>query len=230
MGLIPQEALVSAAVWYTQLDGFSPDQVLETRLYESVASETSAGGSPSFLEQVAAPTPAPGGGSVAAHAAALGAGLAEMVAGLTVGKAKYKDVEPEMRQVLLEARELRSALTRAEADDAAAYGAVIEAHRLPKETDVQKRDRDAAIHAALLLAARVPFETATGAVHALDLTARCAKKGNVSAISDALSGAAMSRAALTAASYNVRINLYGHPDKPASNMLLENLKTLETRE
>jgi formiminotetrahydrofolate cyclodeaminase len=75
----------------------------------------------------------------------------------------------------------------------------------------------------------VPFETATGAVHALDLTARCAKKGNVSAISDALSGAAMSRAALTAASYNVRINLYGHPDKPASNMLLENLETLERR-
>ena len=135
VGLIPQEALVEAAVWYTQLDGFSTDQILETRLYEALALETTRG---SFIEQVAAATAAPGGGSVAAHAAALGAGLAEMVAGLTVGKAKYKEVESEMQAILGEARELRNSLTRAVDEDAAAYEAVMAAYRLPKDTEIQK--------------------------------------------------------------------------------------------
>jgi len=32
IGLIPQQALLDAAQWYLQLDGFTPDQVLENRL------------------------------------------------------------------------------------------------------------------------------------------------------------------------------------------------------
>ncbi len=85
------------------------------------------------------------------------------------------------------------------------------------------------MQAALLEAARVPYETATGAVRVLDLAARCAKKGNLNAISDALSAAAMARAALTAAGYNVRINLHAHPDRPAAEMLLDQIKALEAR-
>ena len=102
VGLIPQAALVDAAVWYTQLDGFGPDQILETRLYQSLAAESSPALANSFIEDVAAATAAPGGGSVAAHAAALGAALAEMVAGLTIGKGKYKGVEGEMQGIMLE--------------------------------------------------------------------------------------------------------------------------------
>jgi len=228
VGLIPQEALVDAAVWYTQLDGFSPAQILENRLYESLAAESPPVAHESFIERVAAATAAPGGGSVAAHAAALGAGLVEMVAGLTIGKAKYKDVEPEMQGILLEARELRRTLTRAVDDDAAAFEAVMAAHRLPKENEAQKADRESAVQAAMLKAARIPSETATGAARVLALAAKCAAGGNVNAISDALSAAAMARAALTAAAYNVRINLYGHADKPASDMLLSSLSALES--
>jgi glutamate formiminotransferase/formiminotetrahydrofolate cyclodeaminase len=229
VGLIPQEALTDAAVWYTQLDGFSPDQILETRLYQFTAADASPVPGASFIEQVAAPTAAPGGGSVAAHAAALGAGLAEMVAGLTLGKPKYKDVEAEMQGIVLEAREMRLALTRAVEDDAAAYEAVMAAHRLPKETGAQKNDRTSAVQAAMLDAARVPLDTASGAVRVLELAARCVAKANVNAISDALSGVAMARAALTAAGYNVRINLHDHSDKSASGLLLRDLKALEAR-
>jgi glutamate formiminotransferase/formiminotetrahydrofolate cyclodeaminase len=229
VGLIPQDALIEAAVWYTQLDGFSSEQILETRLYQSLADQSVSSAAADFLEKVAAPTAAPGGGSVAAHAAALGAGLVEMVAGLTIGKAKYKDVEPEMQQVLLEARELRTRLTRAVADDSAAFEAVMATNRLPKTSDSEKAVRAAAGQAALLKAARVPYETAAGAVRVLDLATRCVRQGNLNAISDALSAAAMSRAALTAAGYNVRINLYAHPDKPAADMLLSDLKALEAR-
>ncbi len=138
IGLVPQDALIDAAVWYTQLDGFSPEQVLETRLYELLAGESVHSIHSDFIEQVAAPTAAPGGGSVAADAAALGAGLAEMVAGLTLGKPKYKEVELEMQQVISEARDLRTQLTRAVVDDSAAYEAVIAAHRLPKANDAER--------------------------------------------------------------------------------------------
>ena len=229
VGLIPQDALVEAAVWYTQLDGFSAEQILETRLFQSLDTEGLEAPAVSFVEQVAAATAAPGGGSVAAHAAALGAGLAEMVAGLTVGKAKYSAVEPEMQAILLEASQLRTALTRAVDEDAAAYEAVMAAYRLPKESDAERAARDAAIQSAMLEAAAVPFETARGAVRVLELSLQCAAKANANAISDALSGAAMARAALTAAGYNVRVNLHDHPDKAASEVFLKGLKELEAR-
>ena len=87
VGLIPQEALTDAAVWYMQLDQFDKSQVLESRLFDATHSAPATNG-PSFIEELAAPTPTPGGGSAAAYAGAMGAGLVAMVAGLTIGKKK----------------------------------------------------------------------------------------------------------------------------------------------
>src|SRR5919109_1085137 len=73
VGLILQEALVDAAVWYTQLDGFDKEQVLESRLVDSSASSPQP--KPvSFIEELAAPTATPGGGSAGGHAGGGGAG------------------------------------------------------------------------------------------------------------------------------------------------------------
>jgi len=230
VGLIPQEALVDAAVWYTQLDGFSPEQVLETRLHQM-----SAGGGPvnplppTFLDEVAAATAAPGGGSAAAHAGALGAALVEMVAGLTIGKSKYRDVEPEMRAIRLQAQQLRARLVQAVDDDSAAFEAVMGAYKLPKLTEAEQRAREAAVNLAMLNAARVPLHTAANAVQVMELAAKCVQDANLNAISDAVSGAAMARAALTAASYNVRINLYELPEKATSEKMLRELRDLESR-
>ncbi|HEX5838883.1 MAG TPA: glutamate formimidoyltransferase, partial [Anaerolineales bacterium] len=59
VGLIPQDALTDAAVWYMQLDQFDKEQILESRLFESHASTPNENG-PSFVEELAAPTPTPG--------------------------------------------------------------------------------------------------------------------------------------------------------------------------
>lgn len=230
IGLIPQAALVDAAVWYTQLDGFSPDQILETRLQESgPATRASTRPRASFVEEVAAATAAPGGGSVAAHAGALGAALVEMVAGLTIGKSKYEAVEAEMLAVRVRANQLRLELSQAVEDDAAAFEAVMGAYRLPKVSEEEQRARQAAIHMAMMNAAHVPLHTATAAVQVIELAAKCARDGNLNAISDAVSGASMARAALTAAGYNVRINLYEHPDQAASKKMLDQLTDLQVR-
>jgi len=230
IGLIPQEALVDAAVWYTQLDGFTPDQILESRLHASAATpEASTRPASSFLDEVAAATAAPGGGSVAAHAGALGAALVEMVAGLTIGKSKYEAVEAEMLAVRVRAHQLRLELSQAVEDDSAAFEAVMGAFKLPKSTEAEKRTRQAAIDLAMMNAAHVPLHTATAAVQVLELAAKCARDANLNAVSDAVSGASMARAAMTAAGYNVRINLFEHPDKPTSEKMLTQLAELQAR-
>jgi glutamate formiminotransferase/formiminotetrahydrofolate cyclodeaminase len=230
VGLIPQEALADVAVWYTQLDGFSPEQILESRLYAASGAPFGASSdSGAFLEALASPTPAPGGGSAAAYAGALGAALIQMVTGLTVGKAKYKNVEPAMLAMGVEAQRLRHELQRAVEDDAAAFEAVMGAYRLPKGTDLERSARDSAVQLAMLAAAEVPLRTASDAVQVMELSWRCAKDGNINAISDAASAGALARAALVAAAYNVRINLRDVEDRMPSEKMLKELAALEVR-
>jgi glutamate formiminotransferase/formiminotetrahydrofolate cyclodeaminase len=233
VGLIPQEALVDAAVWYTQLDRFSPEQILESRLYEMRPAPPPRSGEiaskVSFLDQVAAATATPGGGSAAAYAGALGAALAEMVAGLTIGKSKYREAEPEMMAIRVEAHKLRVDLVQCVEDDASAFEAVMGALRLPKDTESQREARTAAIQIATLNAARVPLHTAASVVQVLELAAKCAGDGNLNAISDSLSAGALARAALTAAGYNVRINLQTLEDESTGQQMLKELSELEGR-
>lgn len=231
VGLIPQAALVDAAVWYTQLDQFSPDQVLETRLFsaKSASQETSepAAEKCDFIDDLASPSPAPGGGSAAAYSGALGAALVSMVAGLTVGKKKYADVEAEMQEILSLAKHLRSELMQLVEDDASAFEAVMGALKLPKENPEQQAARAAAIEMATFNAAHVPMHVAQNAVKVMALATRCAEIGNLNAISDAAAGAAMAKAALTAAGYNVRININSLADKSNGSQLLDELKNAE---
>jgi formiminotetrahydrofolate cyclodeaminase len=58
---------------------------------------------------------------------------------------------------------------------------------------------------------------------------KCAKDANVNAISDAMSGFALARAALTAAGYNVRININTLEDKSAGDKMLQELAELEKK-
>lgn len=230
VGLIPQEALVDAAVWYTQLDAFHKEQILESRLYStSAAASDSAGNCPSFIEELAAPTPTPGGGSAAAYAGAMGAALVAMVAGVTIGKKKYAEVEAEMQAIRVVAENLRKELTQAVDDDASSFEVLMATFKLPKETDEQKEARQSAIIKATLNAAHVPLHVAEGAVKVMELAIKCAEHGLQSAMSDAMSGFAMSRAALTAAGYNVRININSLEDKSAGERMLAELADLESK-
>ncbi len=240
VGLIPQEALVDAAVWYTQLDQFDKEQILESRLFSSDKGRriTDNGQSPSvrglsapqpasFIEQLAAPTPTPGGGSAAAYAGAMGAGLVAMVAGLTIGKKKYAEVEAEMQAIRVIAEKLRMELTHAVDDDAAAFEVLMATFKLPKDTAEQISKRSAAIAQATLNAAHIPLHVSADAVKVMELALKCAQHGNVNAISDSMSGFAMSRACLTAAGYNVRININTLEDKSTGEKMLAELAELE---
>jgi len=228
VGLIPQEALVDAAVWHLQLDGFDKSQILEARLFDAPASRVTEA-CPSFIEELAAPTPTPGGGSAAAYAAAMGAGLVAMVAGLTVGKKKYAEVEAEMQAIRAVAESLRKELTQAVDDDASSFEVLMASFKLPKDTDEQKAARDSAILQATLNAAHIPLHVSEGAVKVMELALKCARHGNLNAISDSMSGFAMARASLTAAGYNVKINVNSLEDKSAGEKMLKELTELEQK-
>jgi glutamate formiminotransferase / formiminotetrahydrofolate cyclodeaminase len=228
VGLIPQEALVDAAVWYTQLDQFDKEQILETRLYAAFSSSR-VHVPPTFLDQLSAPTPTPGGGSAAAYAVAMGAGLVAMVAGVTIGKKSYVSVEADMQALRGQAEEIREDQTNFVEDDAAAFEAVMSAYRLPKDTPEQKQARQDSIQIATINAAHVPLHVAKGAVKVMELAKIAIEKGNRNAVSDAASATAMAQAGLAAAGYNVRINIASLPDSSAGKKFLVQIAELEDK-
>lgn len=167
---------------------------------------------PQFAAKVASSEPAPGGGSVAAYGGALGAALAEMVAGLTVGRERYASAHDTMVEVQSQAARLRGQLLALVDADTAAYTNVMAAYGLPKETSEQKEQRAAAIQDALKHAADIPLAAAEACVQVLNLAALAAQFGNKNASSDAAVAALFAHAALQAAVRNVRINIDGLKD------------------
>ena len=232
VGLVPQEALVNAAVWYTQLDMFDPaEQILETRLHEAMAQGDSAAAAPvkeSFIEAVAKGTPTPGGGAAAAHAGALAAGLVAMVARVTVGKKKYANVEARMWELADQADALRKRLTTAVDEDSAAFEQYIVAAKMPKDTPEQQATRAEAMESATLQTIYAPLAVCREAVNVLRLAVEVATLGNANAISDAASGAALARASLTASGLNVRINCPNLQDQAAAKEFVAEVRRLES--
>lgn len=226
VGLVPERALFETAARHLQLRDFSPDLVLERKVRAAVAGGETVS---AFVASVAAATPAPGGGSVAAHVGALGAALAQMVAGLTVGRKKYAGVEDEMKAIALEAAALGTTLGTLVERDARAYGAVMHAYALPRDTDEERAERTRVIDQALLGAAAVPLETARACAAVCELAARGAEQGNANCASDAGVAALLAEAACRGAVYNVRINVASLHDRSLGAALLEEAERLQAR-
>ena len=226
VGLVPERALFEAAARHLRLRGFTPELVLERKVRAAVSGGESLSG---FVSSVASPVPAPGGGSVAAHAGALGAALAQMVAGLTAGRKKYASVDAEMRDVAVRAAALGNTLSALVARDAAAYQVVADAYKLPADGDEQQREKTARMDEALLHAAEVPLETARACAGVAELALAVAERGNTNAASDAAVGALLAEAGCVGASYNVRINVGALSDKSRGSSMAEEAKALVTR-
>jgi formiminotetrahydrofolate cyclodeaminase len=178
-----------------------------------------------FLDQLASNTPTPGGGSVAALCGALSAALSSMVANLTLGREKYQDVEPAIREALEQSERLRAAFTQLIADDIAAYGTLSAAYKQPKATPDEQAKRSAQIQEALKGAAEAPLRIAEQARQALDLCRTLGEIGNTNVISDIGVAVITAHAALESAELNVLINLKAIKDRALAELLLQRLNT-----
>lgn len=161
----------------------------------------------SFLDDLASNLPAPGGGSVASLAGALGAALVSMVCNLTLGKKGYEEVQGDIHDLLAQSESLRHEMANLLEADVAAYTAYSQTAKLPRDTEEEKAARNAAMQAALKNATMVPMRIAEVAVQIMDLCMPAAVKGNKWAVSDAGVAVLMAEAALRGAALNVLINL-----------------------
>lgn len=229
IGLIPQDALRDVAVWYLQLDDFQTEQVLEEKLADSRIGSSTSTAIPGkeFLDNLAAGTPTPGGGSAAAYSGSAAASLVSMVARLTVGKKKYAAVESRMYEIIQQAEALRLQLLETMQADAAAFEAWMAANRLPKDTPEQQSTHETAVELATRNAIEVPLRTMEQALKALMLALEVAEIGNLNAISDAGSGGELALTAITAAGYNVRINCPGL-DEASAQAYIQRARQIES--
>ncbi len=160
-----------------------------------------------FVDEVSRDTPAPGGGSVAALAGALGAALAGMVANLSVGRGEFDAHYEELCEIADRAQAVKDALVRGVDEDTRAFDSVLEALRLPKDTEEQKAERSRLIQAGYQQATLVPLATVAACRDALRLCRRMAELADPEMVSDVGAGALTAQAGARAAGYNVRINL-----------------------
>ncbi len=179
-----------------------------------------------FLDEVASNSPAPGGGSVAALAGALGAALTSMVCNLTKAKQGYESVQDEIAEALEKSEELRKDLTDLVDEDTDAFNEVMKALKMPKETEDQKEQRRNAMQAAFKQAAEVPLQTARKCVQILDVAYIVAEKGNKNSVSDAAVSALMAQTGVQAAMLNVRINLSSIKDTEYTQQVTTELHEL----
>ncbi len=166
-----------------------------------------------FLDKLASKSPEPGGGSVAALTGALGSALVSMVANLTLGKEKYKDVQPQVEALLRESEKLRIDMQDLIQKDTEAYGALSLVYKMPKNTDVEKAARTAKMQEALKIACQVPFEIGLKSLDVAKLAEQAAAIGNVAAVSDAGVAVLLAQACAQAAALNVKINVNSIKDE-----------------
>src|SRR6266851_7951578 len=160
-----------------------------------------------YLDDLASAKATPGGGSAAALSGAMGAGLASMVARLTLGKAEYSDVQQEIEELLQQSEKLRMRFQQLIQEDIDAYGRLSACFKMPRDTDEERAARSSAIQARLLEAALVPLEMAERSAELVQCCQRIAEIGNAAVLSDVAIGAILASGAGEGAALLVRFNL-----------------------
>ncbi len=211
VGLIPKKALEQAAEWFLQVENFDSSLILENRLTAVMGGKMAVGGLRAgvepFIEQLAAPTATPGGGSAAAASGAMAAGLAGMVASMSRGKKAYLQYESQLSEAIARLSQLREELKAAIDADAESYNLVMKAYKAARSSEGDASDGDAAISVALKQATSVPLGVAERVVEVAKIATKLGPITNPNMKSDLTTAIALAKAALEGALANVEINL-----------------------
>lgn len=231
VGLIPYPALLEAGRYYLRAQGKSPHVPIPDLLQTAVFSMGLADIAPfdlarkviglprqaakalvgltvrDFADEVSRDTPAPGGGSVAALAGALGAALASMVANLWQDKLESPEAASALLTAAETAQRAKERLVLAVDEDTQAFTAYLEARRLPAGTDQEAQLRQARMQAGLQQAVAVPFRTAEASFAAMHAAAAAVRHGSVNSITDGAVGVQLGFAGVRGGLWNVLINL-----------------------
>jgi glutamate formiminotransferase/formiminotetrahydrofolate cyclodeaminase len=215
---VPEAALVHTAIrtlGLSEVKPFDPkERVIEYRLGSQA--RLAAMSVRDFIDELSSDSPAPGGGSVSALAAAMGAALASMVAVLSHTKKGFEAKQSDLDRIAVRGQSLKDALLAAVDADTAAFDRLLDAMRLPKDDP----SRDAALADATAAAAEVPLGVLEKCPEVIELCREVARIGLQASLSDAGVGAQMARAAAAGAYQNVCINLASLTDATRRDALL----------
>lgn len=254
VGLIPLEAMLLAADYYIEKDNlfiideptkiklvvdrlglnsitpFNPkEKIIEYIIAEEPNEPLASLSTRKFIEQIAARTSAPGGGSAAAAIAAIGAGLACMVSQLTYGVRKFEHLEAEMRKAIPPLNMAVQNLIPMIDADTNAFNDYMDAIRLPKDTPEQKAERDIAMQNGLKKAIQVPLATMKYGDYAWDSLIETARFGNINSKSDIEVGARALEVGIWGAYKNVLINMPGIKDEDFKKTILAEAEEIVRR-
>ena len=252
VGLVPFQALHQAGQHYLRAQGKSPHlpvaDVLETAIFSMGLGDVApfevakkvlglprthpqglmALNCAALVDEVSRDTPAPGGGSIAALAGALGAALASMVANLSLAKATGA-ARPQLLEAARRAQAVKDALVLAVDEDTLAFNACMQARRLPSASPGEQAARAAAIQEGLKAAIAVPWSTAQACMAAMEVAELAMLHGNPASVTDTLVGVTLAYAGLRGGLWNVLVNLkeisdpeYQRLTREACTALLEN--------
>jgi glutamate formiminotransferase len=213
VGLIPKKSLEQAAEWFLQVENFDSSLILENRLSAVMGGKMAVGGLRAgvepFVEQLAAPTATPGGGSAAAASGAMAAGLATMVATMSRGKKAYLQYEKQLSEAIARLSLLREELKAAIDADAESFNTVMKAYKQAKES----AGADGIIESALRQATGVPLSVAQKAREVAQIAEILKPITNPAMKSDLITAIALAGAAIEGALANVEINLESIKDQ-----------------
>lgn len=179
-----------------------------------------------FANETASDSPAPGGGSIAALAGALGASLGTMVANLSAGKRGWEDRVEEFSVWAEKGQQLKDRLLFLVDEDTRAFDAIMQAFGLPKDTPEQVAERKAAIQEASKYATLTPYYTMQAAYDCVELLQEMAEKGNPNSLSDVGVGALCIKTAVRGAWLNVITNASGLADKAWAADIVEKARAI----
>lgn len=174
-----------------------------------------------FANETASESPAPGGGSVSAYLASLGASLSTMVANLSIHKKGYEDKYEEFNSAAMKGIQLSKDLLTLVDEDTKAFNLIMDAFRLPKTTIEEKKSRKKAIQDATIIAIEIPMKTIETAIQILPITKLMVEQGNPNSISDAGVGALCIEAAIKGAALNVKINAASLDDEELKKLYFD---------
>lgn len=180
-----------------------------------------------FVDEVSRESPAPGGGSIAALAGALGASLSSMVSNLTANNRGSEKVDAVLNEAADKCQEIKNTLVKAIDDDTNAFNYYMAAKRMPRKTDEQKATRNEAMQNGLKQAVHVPFNTARLSFEAIKAAEVVALHGNPASITDVGVGAQIAYTGVLGGIYNVLINLKDIEDDSFNTKMREDCVNLK---
>lgn len=230
---VSNDELIKIAIKSMGLDDLKPfnprENIIEYLLEDDDKKQLVDMNLTDFANETASESPAPGGGSIAAYVGALGISLGTMVANLSSHKAGWDERWEEFSDYAEAGQGYKDQLLHLVDEDTNAFNKIMDAFKLPKGSDSEKKARKQAIEDASKYAIEVPYKVMETSLKSMEVIKAMAEIGNPNSVSDAGVGALCARTAVMGAFLNVKINASGLDDKAYVENILAKGKAVEDK-